>query len=569
MDRAEAVIPAQGSPTGSPAGRASAPAGDGTRASSAPARSRLRAPGVRLDPYLLATAFFVAYVLLSVTRYRRMLTMSWDLGIFEQAVKSYAHLHAPTADLKGPGFDILGDHFSPITTLIAPFYRVFPTPVTLLVAQAVLFAVSVIPVTRVAARLLGRGRGLAIGVAYGLSWGVQKAVEFDFHEIAFAMPLLAFSLEAVLLRRWAAAMGWAVPLVFVKEDMGVTAAAIGVIVWWRVRQEPKPEAAGAPGADGDKVRDDGGHVDGDAARDDGGRDAAAAEPSRSDEGGGARGDGTDTDDTETDADATGRHEPLSDRLRYGPWAIGLAAFGVAASALAFGVIIPAFNKAGGYDYWNKLNGNGAPMPGHIPFGTAVHTLLWILLPTSGLLALRSPLILAALPTIGWRFVSHDDHYWGTDWHYSAVLMPVVVLALVDAADRSRRSPMPWLRSYASGAPAAVAGAALALTLTLPLASLSHGDTYRVDARTKAIEHLLDEIPDGASVEANVGPISHLVSRTTVYWVGDTPGVIPDYIAIDNGDGWAGDPATYATQLHPGVRYTPIGAAEGYVVLHRT
>jgi hypothetical protein len=91
----------------------------------------------------------------------------------------------------------------------------------------------------------------------------------------------------------------------------------------------------------------------------------------------------------------------------------------------------------------------------------------------------------------------------------------------------------------------------------------------VDARTKAIEHLLDEIPDGASVEANVGPISHLVSRTTVYWVGDTPGVIPDYIAIDNGDGWAGDPATYATQLHPGVRYTPIGAAEGYVVLHRT
>ena len=190
------------------------------------------------------------------------------------------------------------------------------------------------------------------------------------------------------------------------------------------------------------------------------------------------------------------------------------------------MIIPAFNSTGGYDYWNKLNGNGAPMPGHIPLATAVHTLLWILLPTSGLLALRSPLILAALPTLGWRFISHDDHYWGTDWHYSAVLMPIVVLALVDAADRSRGSRMPWLRSYASGAPAAVAGAALALTLTLPLASLSHGDAYKVDARTKAIEQLLDRIPDGASVEANVGPISRLVSRTTVYWVGDTPGVVP-------------------------------------------
>jgi hypothetical protein len=248
--------------------------------------------------------------------------------------------------------------------------------------------------------------------------------------------------------------------------------------------------------------------------------------------------------------------------------MGLTAFGVAASALAFAVIIPAFNKAGGYAYWNKLNGHGAPMPGHIPFDTAFHTLLWILLPTSGLLALRSPLLLAALPTIGWRFVSHDDHYWGTDWHYSAVLMPVVLLALVDAADRSRRSRMPWLRSYASGVPAAAAGAALALTLSMPLASLTHGDTYKVDARTTAVEKLLDRIPDGVTVEANVGPISHLVSRTTVYWVGDTPGVVPDYIAIDNSDGWAGDPATYATQLHPGVRYTVVGDVQGYVVLRR-
>jgi uncharacterized membrane protein len=537
MDRAEAVIPAQGGfPAGSPAARASAPGGDGAEHSASPPGSRLHAPGARLDPYLLATVFFAAYLLLSVTRYRRMLTMSWDLGIFEQAVKSYAHLHAPVADLKGPGFNILGDHFSPITALLAPFYRVFPTPVTLLVAQALLFAVSVIPVTRIAARLLGRGRGLAIGVGYGLSWGVQKAVEFDFHEIAFAMPLLAFSLEAVLRKRWAAAMWWAVPLVFVKEDMGVTAAAIGVIVWWRTRQEPEP-----------------------APLTDGGTDAAD-------------GDGRDLigEDDENGADGAaegGIKQRMSDGLRYGPWAIGLAGFGVAASALAFGVIIPAFNSAGGYDYWNKLSGNGAPMPGHIPLATAFHTLLWILLPTSGLLALRSPLILAALPTIGWRFVSHDDHYWGTDWHYSAVLMPVVVLALVDAADRSRNSRMPWLRSYSSGAPAAVAGAALALTLTLPLASLSHGDTYKVDARTKAIEQLLDRIPDGTTVEANVGPISRLVSRTTVYWVGDTPGVTPDYIAIDNSDGWAGDPATYATQLHPGTKYTVVGNAEGYVVLH--
>lgn len=559
MDRAEAVIPAHGvstGPAGATAGAHEARTGTGLR---------LRAPGARLDPYLLAAVFFVGYTLLSVTRYRQMLTMSWDLGIFEQAVKSYAHLHAPVADLKGPGFNILGDHFSPVTALIAPFYRVFPTPVTLLVAQAVLFAVSVIPVTRCAGTLLGRGRGLAIGTAYALSWGVQKAVEFDFHEIAFAMPMLAFSLEALLLKRWAAAMWWAVPLVFVKEDMGFTAAAIGAVVWWRTRQEPDPAAAAAETAQAPDAP-----VEADAGRTaealakvpaQGGAQAGAdrREPAGPGAAGGAAPAGGDTSGD----------EPMSDGLRYGPWGISLAGFGIAASLLAFAVIIPAFNKSGGYDYWNKLNGHGAPMPGHIPFATATHTLLWILLPTSGLLALRSPLLLAALPTIGWRFVSHDDHYWGTDWHYSAVLMPVVFLALVDAAQRLRDSRTPWLRSYASGVPAAAAGAAVALSLTLPLASLQHTGTYKVDARTKAIEHLLDEIPDGATVEANVGPISRLVHRTTVYWVGDTPGVVPQYIAIDDSSGWVGDPVAYGTQLHPGTTYTEVGSTEGYVVLRRS
>jgi uncharacterized membrane protein len=408
---------------------------------------------------------------------------------------------------------------------VAPFYRVFPSPVTLLVAQALLFAVSVIPVARVSSLLLGRGRGLAVGVAYALSWGVQRAVQFDFHEIAFAMPLLAFSLEAVLRRRWRAALWWAVPLVLVKEDMGVTAAAIGAIVWWRTREEQEP--------------------------------AAAQAPSESAAGG--------QDDERPEGSAGTRP---ADAVRYDRWALGLVGFGVAVSALAFAVIIPAFNSTGGYDYWNKLSGNGAPMPGHIPLWTAVHTLLWVLLPTSGLLALRSPLIVAALPTLGWRFVSHDDHYWGTDWHYSAVLMPVVVLAMVDAAASLRTGPRSWLRSYASGVPAAAAGAALALTLSMPLAALAHSDTYTVDARTKAIERALDEIPDGATVEANVGPISHLVSRTTVYWVGDTQTVVPQYIAIDNTSGWAGDPLTYAKQLHPSATYTQLASVDGYVVLKR-
>ncbi|MFE9257045.1 DUF2079 domain-containing protein [Streptomyces sp. NPDC006879] len=418
-----------------------------------------------------------------------METLSWDLGIFEQAIRGYAHLQAPLVDLKGPGTHILGDHFSPITALIAPLYRVFPGPATLLVVQAALFAVSVLPVTRVASRLLGPARGLALGVGYGLSWGIQRAVEFDFHEICFAVPLVAFALEAVVMGRWRAALWWALPLVLVKEDLGLTLSAIALVVAARAR----------------------------------------------------------------------RSRP---RLAYG--AVAVAVFGAVAALLTFTVLIPAFNTGGDYGYWNKLEDAG-PFAG---WGTKLSTLAWVLLPTSALLALRSPLLLVAAPTLGWRFLSSDDHYWSTDWHYSAVLMPVVVLAVVDAVERARRSPRPWLRSYALHVPTAVAAGALALTPSMPLAALAEGHTYGKSRQVQAAERLLEQIPDGASVEADVGPIARLTARCRVFWVGDTRGVAPDYIALNNGSGWVDNPVDYAAALHPGHRYSLVGTAGGYVVLHR-
>ncbi len=208
--------------------------GDGIarEAKSGPARSGRpegAGPNDRV-PWLIALAVFATYLPISVFRYLRLDPTSWDLGIFTEYVKQYAHLHAPIVDIRGAGYNLLGDHFHPIVALIAPFFRVFPTPVTLLVAQALLAAVSVIPVSRAAADLLGTGAGRAIGAAYGFSWGLQQMVNYDFHEIAFAVPLLACSLSALIRGRTRAAVWWALPLVFVKEDQGFTVAAIGLII---------------------------------------------------------------------------------------------------------------------------------------------------------------------------------------------------------------------------------------------------------------------------------------------------------------------------------------------------
>lgn len=192
------------------------------------------------DPVMWAicVVVFVASATLAITHLVRFAPGSWDLGIFTEAERGYANLHAPIVDIKGPGFDLLGDHFHPILILLAPFFRVFPTPVTLLIAQALLTAASVTPVYQAAHELLGRNQARLIALAYGFSWGLAAMNGYDFHEVCFAVPLLAASLSALVRLRYRAAVLWAAPLVFVKEDLGLTVAAIGfaLVLLYRRRQ---------------------------------------------------------------------------------------------------------------------------------------------------------------------------------------------------------------------------------------------------------------------------------------------------------------------------------------------
>jgi uncharacterized membrane protein len=182
------------------------------------------------DPvvWTIAVLVFGAYFAISLFRLLQLNPSSWDLAIYTEYVKQLAGLHAPIVDVRGPGFDLLGDHFQVALAVIAPFFRLFPSPGTLLFFQALLAAVSVFPLVTAGSALTGRTTGRLIGFAYGFSWGLQQMVDFDFHEIALAVPLLAFSLSALVRRKPLAAVGWAVPLVFVKEDQGFTVAAIGL-----------------------------------------------------------------------------------------------------------------------------------------------------------------------------------------------------------------------------------------------------------------------------------------------------------------------------------------------------
>lgn len=201
-----------------------------------PARLRRAVAAPPASAWGVGLATLVAYVTLGASQWRRFESPSWDLGIFTQALKQYAGLHAPVVHIKGADYNLLGDHFHPLLAVLAPAYALFPSAFTLVVLQSVLLAVSAFFVARTAHEHLGRGSGWLVGLAYAFSWGVQQAAVVQFHEVALGAPVLATCLWLLLRRSWVAAAAWGGLLVFVKEDLGLTVAAIGVVLAWRSRR---------------------------------------------------------------------------------------------------------------------------------------------------------------------------------------------------------------------------------------------------------------------------------------------------------------------------------------------
>lgn len=486
-------------------------------------------------PAVIACAVAALYISFSLAQWRTLSDPSWDLAIFAEAAQAYSRFEAPIVSIKGPGYNLLGDHFHPILMLLGPVFRFFPSAFTLLIVQDLLIAASVLPIARLAQRLLGRGGAVLVGLAYGLGWGLQGAVAAQFHEVCVAVPLLACAGAAFVERRWGACMAWLAPVILVKEDLGLTVFVAGLALAWRRRGE---ERAGV---------------------------------------------------------LVGLSYALFGIVAFvvtvklflpamnpaGTWAYSLDGSATGAGTAMAGAT--AAREAP--SLWQILA---------VP-SVKIVTLV-VLLVGAGVVGARSPWFALVLPTLAWRFAgSVDAYYQWSSWHYNAVLVPIAACALLDViagwlapadapaglatagetdadcansapASSGRRRALVW-------AAACVPAISLALTATsLPLWKLPVlTDSPRLDAAQGAI----DAVPVGASVETDTTLLARLVPGRDVYWVGTTVGMDapPEYVVVDRQSyAWGGaevDAESWASAAHPGHTYETIYSAQGFRVARRT
>ncbi|WP_345153850.1 DUF2079 domain-containing protein [Arthrobacter ginkgonis] len=193
----------------------------------------LRAPMLRIHKLQLAAVMAAAallYLVHSLLRFRNFEAKGYDLGIFDQAVRQYALFKAPIVPVKGVDFNLLGDHFHPILVLLAPLYWIWPDPRMLNVALIALLVSSAIPMYLFTLRHLGHRPALLFSAALLFWWPFQNFVNWDFHEIAFGVPVIAWIIWAMDRGRYWLASGLSLVLLLVREDMGITIVAIAIVM---------------------------------------------------------------------------------------------------------------------------------------------------------------------------------------------------------------------------------------------------------------------------------------------------------------------------------------------------
>jgi uncharacterized membrane protein len=238
----------------------------------------------------------------------------------------------------------------------------------------------------------------------------------------------------------------------------------------------------------------------------------------------------------------------------------------------------AFNPTGGHfsvtGLWSTVS-DGA--------STKLPTLAMILLPTA-FIALRSPVALAALPSLLERAVDTNSAYWGTAWHYNATVMPILFVAAIDAMARIRAQQRPPGRlavaAHRYGAAAMLAICA-ALAFQFPLSDLWTPATYALRPHVAAENQAMALVPDGAKVSTDLDLLAPLAGRTDTFWLG-TSGADPatQYVVFDTQStdctAWEvvcaeATPAAVLGQvesLEHHARYQQIFASDGVFVLRR-
>ena len=140
--------------------------------------------------------FALLFSFLSVAKHFAFHSTAFDLALNDQTIWGYSNGELLFNTVRE--VNLLGDHVHAIFFLVAPFYLLFSSPLTLLILQSVFIALAAIPLFFIARKFLSERDSFLISLAYFFYPTIHYIALFDFHPEAFAILFLFIALYGLL-----------------------------------------------------------------------------------------------------------------------------------------------------------------------------------------------------------------------------------------------------------------------------------------------------------------------------------------------------------------------------------
>lgn len=199
-------------------------------------QTRLEAVLVSPSRFLLlaiGSAYAITIACYAIVNHEHFGTNAYDLGIYDHSLWLISHGFYPYNT--GSGRHVLGTHAAAILYPLSTLYWLLSDVRLLLAFQALVTALSVLPLYLIAQSHSQAWAGLLVGAAYLLHPATQNMTLFDFHPDTIAATALLFALWGIDRRRWGVVTIASLITLTSKEIFSVTIAFIGL--WLLLHKE--------------------------------------------------------------------------------------------------------------------------------------------------------------------------------------------------------------------------------------------------------------------------------------------------------------------------------------------
>jgi uncharacterized membrane protein len=196
--------------------------------------------------YAVTGVYAAVFAAASALQFRSFGYARFDLGNMVQAVWSTAHgRFLETTTIDGTQMSRLGAHADPFLALLAPFWLVWPSPLLLLVLQALAVSAGSFPVFWLARKHLGSDR---VAANFAGAYLLYPATQFNaftpsagFHSVSIAVPLILLAIWFLDEERLIPFAVTGLVAASTKEEIGIAVGLLGI--WYAMRKGKRLQGA--------------------------------------------------------------------------------------------------------------------------------------------------------------------------------------------------------------------------------------------------------------------------------------------------------------------------------------